>query len=63
MDIRTCEGEKSVFGGGRRYTDIEVEGSEVSISSSSAADIREEEMELPRSERSCAGGISLSIVN
>jgi len=42
---------------------MEAEGSEVSISSSSAVEIREEEMELVRSEWSCAVGISLLIVS
>lgn len=61
MDMRTCEGEKSV-GGARRYG-MEVEGSLVSISSSSAVEILDEEMELLRSEWSCAVGISLSFIS
>jgi hypothetical protein len=63
MDIKTWEGEKSAAGGGRRYADIELEGSEASISSSSTIEMREEEIELPRSECSCAVGISLIIVS
>jgi hypothetical protein len=63
MDIKTWEGEKSAATGGRWYTDIELEGSEASISSSSAIEMRDEEIELPRSEYNCAVGISLIIVS
>jgi hypothetical protein len=57
MERRTAEGEKdSVVGRGRQKGGSEVDGSLVSIiSSSSARDIREEE--LPRS--SWVAGISL----
>ncbi len=63
MDIRTWLGEKEsgVRCEGRRYADIdELDGSEVLISSSSAVDIREEEIELLRSDEwTGAVGISL----